>query len=150
MPEFEYLRKQTEADDLNDHWSEEKLYFSPTRADHFRDAEAEKAQLKIVKIARDFIHNNFATKISVDQISREVFVSQYHFSRIFKKHTNFSPYQYLLYVRLQHAKKLMHQRELSIKEITFQSGFSSIDHFSAAFAKKYTMCPTSYRRKLRS
>lgn len=103
----------------------------------------------IILEARQYIHHNFCQKITVDEIARKVFVSQYHFSRIFKKYTRYSPYQYLLNVRLQHARKLMCQPELSIKEITFKSGFSSIDHFSAAFSKKYGVCPSAYRRDLR-
>ena len=103
---------------------------------------------RVIQEARQYIHNNFCQKITVEEIAKKVFVSQYHFSRIFKKYTRYSPYQYLLNVRLQHARKLMCQEKLSIKEITFKSGFSSIDHFSAAFTKKYGVCPSVYRKEL--
>lgn len=105
-------------------------------------------ELRIVKTARNYIHANFCDKIRVEEIAKEVFMSQYHFSRIFKKHTRYSPYQYLLEIRLHHARKLMFQKGLTIKEITFQSGFNSIDYFSAAFTKKHRVCPSTYRKKL--
>lgn len=105
-------------------------------------------ELPIVAAARDYMHANFCDKLSVEEIAREVFMSQYHFSRTFKKYTNYSPYQYLLEIRLQHARKLMLQKGLTIKEITFRSGFSSIDYFSAAFSKKFSVCPSIYKKRL--
>ena len=104
----------------------------------------------ITELAKEFVRNNFTQNIGVDDIAKKVFISQYHFSRIFKKHTQYSPYQYLIHVRLQHAIRLMYQKELSITEISFQSGFSSIDYFSAAFAKKYKLSPSRYRKTLRT
>ncbi len=104
----------------------------------------------IAELAKEFIRKNFARNIGVDDIAKKVFTSQYHFSRIFKKHTQYSPYQYLIHVRLQHAIGLMYQKELSITDISFQSGFSSIDYFSAAFAKKYKLSPSNYRKTLRT
>ena len=105
-------------------------------------------EVEKVRQARDFIHQNFASKLTVEAIAKRVYVSQYHFSRIFRKHTRYSPYQYLLHTRLHHARKLIQRRDLTIKEITFQCGFTSIDYFSAAFTKKYRVCPTAYRRML--
>jgi AraC-like DNA-binding protein len=42
----------------------------------------------------------------------------------------------------------MYQKELSITEISFQSGFSSIDYFSAAFTKRYKVSPSGFRKTL--
>ena len=136
------------AGGIMDDFGNVKPYILDLSGENASLSETERIQLHIVKIARQFIHHNFSSKISVAEIANKVFVSQYHFSRIFKKHTRYSPYQYLLHIRLRHARRLMLQKELSIKEITFQSGFSSIDHFSAAFAKKHTICPSDYRKKL--
>ena len=102
----------------------------------------------IVEVARKFMHDNFSNKICVDQIAKKAFVSQYHFSRIFKRHTHYSPYQYLLNLRLEHSRMLMEKTQLSIKEITFQAGFSSLDYFSSAFTKRYKSCPSLYRKTL--
>ena len=102
----------------------------------------------IVEVARKFMHDNFSNKICVDQIAKKAFVSQYHFSRIFKRHTHYSPYQYLLNLRLEYARMLMEKTQLSIKEITFRAGFSSLDYFSSAFTKRYKSCPSIYRKTL--
>jgi transcriptional regulator GlxA family with amidase domain len=105
-------------------------------------------ELRLVEVARDYMRANFCDRLRVEEIAREVFMSQYHFSRIFKKYTSYSPYQYLLEIRLQHARKLMSQKGLSIKEITFRSGFNSMDYFSAAFSKKFSVCPSLYKKRL--
>ena len=102
----------------------------------------------IVEVARKYMGDNFSNKISVEQIAKRAFVSQYHFSRIFKKHTQYSPYQYLLSLRLEHARMLMERTEFSVKEITFRAGFNSLDYFSAAFTKKYKVCPSLYRKTI--
>jgi len=150
MLNIEYLKMPglAEEENCND--------FSYPAVSHSSECFAERnlvrsnqaGELRIVEVAKDYIHTNFCDKIRVEEIAKEVFVSQYHFSRIFKKHTRYSPYQYLLEIRLQHARKLMFQKGLAIKEITFRSGFSSIDYFSAAFTKKYLVCPSEYRKKL--
>lgn len=108
----------------------------------------ETSQGHIVEVAKKYMHVNFCSKISVQEIAKKVFVSRYHFSRIFKKHTQYSPYQYLMDIRLQQAKKLLQQKELTIKEISSQSGFSNVDYFSAAFTRKYDVCPSLYRKKI--
>lgn len=95
----------------------------------------------------EYIHANFDKKIKVEAIARAAFVSQYHFSRRFKKHTGFSPYQYLLRFRLQRARAMMLQDFLSIKEVCYRTGFTSIDYFSSAFTKMYSVCPSMYRKK---
>jgi len=102
----------------------------------------------VAELAKEFIRKNFTSKIGVDDIAKTVFISQYHFSRIFKKYTRYSPYQYLIHVRLQHAIGLMYRKELSITEISFQSGFSSIDYFSTAFTKKFKLSPSGFRKTL--
>jgi AraC family transcriptional regulator len=54
--------------------------------------------------AKEYIHEKFATNISLYEIASYSHVSPFHFSRIFKKFTSFSPYQYLLNIRLKHAE----------------------------------------------
>jgi len=72
-------------------------------------------------------------------------MSQYHFSRIFKIHISVAPHQYLLQLRLRHAEKLIKYTDLPITDICFISGFSSLDYFSTAFAKKYKISPKKFR-----
>ncbi len=100
---------------------------------------------EVIRTARRYIHENFSRKISIDEIARHCCMSQYHFSRIFKIYASISPHQYLLQLRLRHAEKLTTYTDLPITDICFISGFSSLDYFSAAFAKKYKVSPKKFR-----
>lgn len=100
---------------------------------------------EVIRNARRYIHENFSRKISIDEIARHCFMSQYHFSRVFKMYTSVSPHQYLLQLRLRHAEKLTKYTDLPITDICFISGFSSLDYFSTAFTKKYKLSPKKFR-----
>ena len=93
----------------------------------------------------DYINQHFNEDISLDEITRKAFLSKFHFSRIFKKHTSYAPYQYLIMVRLNHAKQLLLHSTCSIKEIADQCGFKRLDYFSSMFKKRFQCNPTQYR-----
>lgn len=92
-----------------------------------------------------YINQNFSRDISLDEISRHAYLSKYHFSRIFKKYTSYSPYQYLIAVRLKHSSLLLQTSSCPIKEIADLCGFKRLDYFSAIFKKKFRCNPSQYR-----
>lgn len=92
-----------------------------------------------------YIHQNFGKDISLDEISKQAYLSKYHFIRIFKRYTSYSPYQYLIAVRLDHSRVLLRTSGYPIKEIADQCGFKRLDYFSAIFKKKFKYCPSQYR-----
>ena len=110
-----------------------------------REPISENIYSEVISNARRYIHENFSRKISIDEIARHCCMSQYHFSRIFKVCISVAPHQYLLQLRLRHAEKLIKYTDLPITDICFMSGFSSLDYFSTAFAKKYKRSPTKFR-----
>jgi AraC-like DNA-binding protein len=97
--------------------------------------------------AKEYIVDNFENDISLNEIAENCYVSPFHFSRIFKSFTSYSPYQYLLNMRLKNAEMLIRTSKLSITEICFASGFNNLEHFSAAFKKKYSHSSHSFRLK---
>lgn len=92
-----------------------------------------------------YIDENFNKDISLDDISRHAYLSKYHFSRIFKKYTSYSPYQYLMEVRLNHSRLLLLTRNYPITAIADRCGFKRLDYFSAIFKKKFKCSPSQYR-----
>ena len=92
-----------------------------------------------------YIHQNFDKDISLDEISKQAYSSKYHFSRVFKKYTSYSPYQYLIGVRLDHSRMLLHNSNAAIKAIAAQCGFKRLDYFSAIFKKNFKCSPSQYR-----
>src|SRR5699024_7839256 len=82
-----------------------------------------------------YIKNNYMKNINVENMAQYVHLSRYHFSRIFKKHTNLSPHQYLIKIRINEAKSLLYLTDDSITEIAMKCGFSSLPHFVSTFKK---------------
>jgi len=93
---------------------------------------------------RHYMLANFQRELTLAEIARHAFVSDFHFSRIFKKFTARSPHQYLLELRLQHAL-LLRNTSLSVSEICFASGFNSFPHFIASFTRRYRISPSKAR-----
>jgi len=75
-------------------------------------------------------------------------MSPYHFARLFKQSTGFTPHQYLINSRIERAKMLLAEKKLSIAEICEYVGFRSPSHFIALFRKFTSMTPKAYRDQL--
>jgi AraC family transcriptional regulator len=104
-------------------------------------------QLPVIERAKEYIHHNFKEDIGLQQIAENCFASPFHFSRVFRKFTLQSPYQYLLNTRLKHSEILLKTNAMPIAEVAVSSGFSSPDYFATVFKKKYKLMPTEYRKK---
>lgn len=107
-----------------------------------------KNHLATIESAKQYIAQNFATDISLQELSRHCHTSPFHFSRLFKQFSTYAPHQYLQSTRLKHAEMLLKTTSLPIGDICFMSGFNSLDYFSAAFARKYKTAPSLYKRSI--
>lgn len=103
-------------------------------------------KITAVEIARDYINENFAKDISLCQIAASCFISPFHFSRIFKKVTTFSPGRYLQDVRLKNAALLLKNTAMPVTDIAWASGFNSTAYFATSFRQQYKMNPVQYRK----
>ncbi len=108
-----------------------------------------KNHLSTIESAKQYIRENFIKDISLMDLAKHCNVSPFHFSRIFKSFTRYSPYLYLQSVRLKQAELLL-KTNLPVADVAFSSGFNSIDYFSSAFKKKYRLSPTAYRNGLKT
>lgn len=98
----------------------------------------------------NFIDTHYADDLTLEQAAEYIGFSKYHFTRLFKQHTNTTFHNYLCYKRIQAAQTLLTEdRNRPITEIAFSSGFNNLTTFNRCFSK-YTSCsPTEYRNKLR-
>lgn len=98
----------------------------------------------------DFIDIHYADDLTLEQAAEYIGFSKYHFTRLFKQHTNTTFHNYLCYKRIQVAQSLLTEdRNRPITDIAFCSGFNNLTTFNRCFSK-YTGCsPTEYRNKLR-
>jgi AraC-like DNA-binding protein len=100
---------------------------------------------RIVK-AKLFIDSNFGQSIDLGNISGEAHFSKFHFLRLFKRIYGRTPYQYLTYVRIEHAKARLEKGD-SVAEACFAAGFDSISSFTGLFRRYVKMTPSCFRRK---
>jgi AraC family transcriptional regulator len=100
-----------------------------------------------IRRAQDFIRENLNNGISLKEIADAAGdVSPYHFSRLFKQATGFSPYQFLIECRVLTAQQLLRaQRALSLGEIAFRCGFADQSSFTRCFRQRTGLTPKQYR-----
>lgn len=97
---------------------------------------------KIVSAMLDYIHKNYKTDMSLDMFAKDMYLSQVYLSKLFKEEVQTSPINYLIKIRLSHAKELLETTDLSIKNVALNVGYEDVYHFSKIF-KKYYGCPPS-------
>lgn len=93
----------------------------------------------------DFINDRLVDDIKLSDLAQLLGVSPFHFSRLFKQSMGITPHQYLLQQRLERAKQLLKQTELSVMEIAMLCGFSSHSHLGKCLRQHTGMTPKSFR-----
>lgn len=91
-----------------------------------------------------YMIENYKCQISLDKISKNMYLSPVYISKIFKEETGESPINYLINLRLSKAKELLDSGELSIKEIAERVGYTDAYHFSKLFKKHFGYPPSKH------
>lgn len=99
----------------------------------------------VVEKAKAYIRENFRREISLDDVSREVNVSPYYFSKLFKEESGENFIEYLTRLRIEEAKRALEQQDMSIKEVGIRVGYADPNYFSRIFKKQTGMTPREYR-----
>ena len=103
------------------------------------------SDLAWLRRARDRIDREYPQPLDVEAIASGVHMSAGHFSRQFKLAYGESPYSYLMTRRVERAMALLQRGDLSVTEICFTVGFSSLGTFSTRFTELVGMPPSVYR-----
>ena len=93
-----------------------------------------------------YLHKHYAEKVTINDIATAVNVSPKECIRSFKKSIHQTPIEYLLNYRIEQAKKLLRQSELTITDVALQAGFSTSAYFSKIFRERVGQTPREYRR----
>lgn len=96
--------------------------------------------------AKEFIAASFDQSLSLDEVARVACLSPSHFLRTFQQAFRQTPHQFLTAKRLERAKRLLLQSELSVTEICLSVGFESLGSFSTLFRRHFGYSPAQFRR----
>ena len=111
----------------------------PTAAQHLQD-------LAWLRRVRDRIDREYAQPLDVDALARGAHMSAGHLSRQFKLAYGESPYGYLMTRRIERAMALLRRGDLSVTDVCFTVGCSSLGTFSSRFTELVGVPPSVYRR----
>ena len=103
--------------------------------------------LAALRRARDRMDRDHAQPLDVEALARGANMSAGHFSREFRRAYGETPYSYLMTRRIERAMALLRQGELSVTEVCFAVGCSSLGTFSTRFTELVGMSPSTYRRQ---
>ncbi len=121
-------------------WHDRRVTSSPAEAQRLRDL----ARLRRV---RDRIDREYAQPLDVEALARGEHMSAGHLSREFRATYGESPYGYLMTRRIERAMALLRRGDLSVTEVCFAVGCSSLGTFSTRFTELVGVPPSVYRRR---
>lgn len=93
-----------------------------------------------------YIHKNYSEKITLTEIATSASISTRKANRIFQEIIRQTPFEYLMYYRLNQARKLLEKSDYSITDISYCCGFSDSTYMGKQFRKVYGKTPMEYRR----
>ena len=96
---------------------------------------------------RDRIDREYAEPLDVEALARGAHMSAGHLSREFRQAYGESPYSYVMTRRIERAMALLRRGDLSVTEVCFEVGCSSLGTFSSRFTELVGMPPSTYRRE---
>ncbi|WP_103310471.1 MULTISPECIES: helix-turn-helix domain-containing protein [unclassified Pseudomonas] len=121
-------------------------------ARHYVDAGAEdmsgRNALPAFKLKRviQLMEQHLADPFNLGDLARAIGLSEYHFSRLFKRATGRSPSQYFIQLRMARARQLLIETERSVIDIGLEVGYGSASHFSQVFRREVGVAPSHYRK----
>lgn len=95
---------------------------------------------------KEYISLHLSEKITVQALADRMNMSSTHFSRVFRQYTGFSPYDYVLSVRLNKAKELLLKTDLTVTDIAYETGFNSEANFVYFFTCSENISPGKFRK----
>jgi AraC-like DNA-binding protein len=96
--------------------------------------------------ARDYLITHMDAPPSLIQLAAIAGINEFKLKRGFKEMFNHTPFGYLSDVRLEMARTALQQKQKTVTQIAFELGYASLQHFSAAFKKKFKVSPARFEQ----
>lgn len=109
--------------------------------------DARLRELALMRKVRDRIDREYARPLDVEALARGVHMSAGHLSRRFRDAYGESPYSYLMTRRIERAMALLRRGDLTVTEVCFEVGCSSLGTFSTRFTELVGVPPRVYRER---
>ena len=103
-------------------------------------------QIESVIGIKNYIDNNFESKLNLDFLSHTRFISKYHLLRLFKRYYGLTPRQYLIDKRIEKSKEHL-KNNISVTETCFAVGFESLGSFSSLFKSRTGKSPSQFQKE---
>jgi AraC family transcriptional regulator len=115
-----------------------------------RVARPERTPPRWLLRARDLLHARFTQNLSLDEIASEAGVHPVHLARVFRRHFECTPGDYLRKLRVESACRQLTSSDMPLSEIALSAGFADQSHFTKNFRRLMQMTPGEFRRNFRS
>lgn len=102
---------------------------------------------RLVDQAVEFMNASFSRPLTLEEIAGHVHLHPVYFAQLFKAEVGLPPRQYLLRIRINHARRLLAETDLPVSDIARSCGFRTVAYFSRAFRTAEGVSPSAYRRK---
>ena len=96
---------------------------------------------------KSYLKEHFTEKLTLDKLSKELFLSKFHIEKEFKKYYGMTVFDYIISKRINLAKRLLRFTNKTIDEISSECGFSDQSYFNRQFKKSVGTTGTAFRRK---
>jgi transcriptional regulator GlxA family with amidase domain len=104
-------------------------------------------ELRRLRRARDQMDREYAQPLDVSALAQTALMSQAHFSRRFREAYGETPYSYLMTRRIERAKSLLRRGDMSVTDVCFAVGWTSLGSFSVRFTELVGESPSDYRAR---
>ena len=93
----------------------------------------------------DYVQKNLDGALTISELAAVVYMSPYHFARLFKESTGLPPHRFVVRQRIASAVALLRTQEHSITEISHKVGFLTVSHFTTVFRRVTGTTPGAFR-----
>lgn len=98
---------------------------------------------------KQYVEDNLSQSLCMADLAAVAHMSEFHFSRLFKQSTGYTPYRYIVGRRVQRGRELLAKTALPLYEISEKLGFGDQSHFTTVFRKNVGMTPKQFRDQSR-
>src|SRR5690606_18155412 len=109
--------------------------------------EREQHTYSVIDAAISYMNRNYKRELSLEEVAEQVRLNPYYFSKVFKQQTGETFIDHITRIRIEHAKRWMSQKDISLKEICYLVGYNDPNYFSRVFKKVTGITPSEYRAK---